>query len=52
MPIGLLDVGFCREDAGRLAERCLLERRLLSNAPFDVSGELLEEMYADAMSYW
>ena len=52
MPRGLLDIGFERNDADRLAQKCLLERRLLSNAPFEVSEQHLVNMYAGAMSYW
>lgn len=50
MPSGLLDIGFQSDDMPKLAKKCQ-EKRLLQNAPFEVTERHLVEMYKTAAAY-
>jgi hydroxyacid-oxoacid transhydrogenase len=51
-PNGLNAVGYTDADAPALADRAFPQRRVIANAPRDVSKADLEAMFRGAMRYW
>lgn len=51
MPDGLTGVGYGPADLDALAERALLQRRLLDNAPRPVDAEAMRALFAAALRY-
>ena len=51
MPLGIAALGFAEPDAEALATNTLLQRRLLANAPCDVSRSDLIRLFKSAMQY-
>eukprot|EP00759_Apiculatamorpha_spiralis_P009948 PhF_6_TR17000/c0_g1_i1/m.25736 len=52
MPAGIQEIGFSENDIDKLVERCFVQKRLVGNAPLDVSTEHLGELYRGALKYW
>ena len=52
VPNGLGGLGYGEEDIGALTEGSFPQRRLLDNAPLDISKESLAGLYKDALAYW
>jgi len=52
MPNGLSGIGYTEADVPQLVAGGILQSRLLSSAPIAIDGELLTELYSDALSYW
>jgi alcohol dehydrogenase class IV len=52
IPNGLAGVGYTLDDVPALTEGSFPQRRLLENAPREISKAELSELYRSAMSYW
>ncbi|HEY8368408.1 MAG TPA: hydroxyacid-oxoacid transhydrogenase [Thermodesulfobacteriota bacterium] len=52
MPNGLKGVGYTEADIDALAEGSFPQRRLLDNAPLEITMDDLKGIYRDAMTYW
>lgn len=52
MPNGLTEIGFAPEDAGRLAESSIRQKRAIANAPRESNLQDMETIYERAMRYW
>jgi alcohol dehydrogenase class IV len=52
VPNGLGGLGYGEDDIGALTEGSFPQRRLLDNAPLDISKESLAGLYKDALAYW
>ena len=52
VPNGLGGLGYGEEDIGALTEGSFPQRRLLDNAPLEISKERLAGLYKDALAYW
>ena len=52
MPNGLGGVGYGEADLAALTEGAYPQRRLLENAPLDISRDGLTALYRDALAYW
>ena len=52
MPNGIGDLGFGCGDVQELAVGCCKQKRLVNNAPFDVTHAHAEALYKGAMKYW
>jgi len=52
IPNGLTGVGYTAEDIPALTEGSYPQRRLLGNAPREISREALSGLFQDAMAYW
>jgi hydroxyacid-oxoacid transhydrogenase len=52
MPNGISGVGYDRAHIPALTDGAIVQRRLLDNAPVPVERELLEELFADALTCW
>lgn len=52
IPNGLSGVGYSPADIPALTEGAYPQRRLLENAPREISREALSGLYQDAMAYW
>ncbi len=52
MPNGLTGVGYGESDLGPLTEGAYPQRRLLENAPLEISRGCLTDLYRDALAYW
>ena len=52
MPNGLKGVGYSEDDVDALADGAYPQRRLLDNAPVDISKDELKAIYRDALQYW
>ncbi len=52
MPSGLSSVGYSDKDIGELVKRTVPQKRVIDNAPFDVTEEDLAAMFSNAMKYW
>jgi alcohol dehydrogenase class IV len=52
IPNGLTGVGYAPEDIPALTEGAYPQRRLLENAPREISREALSGLFQDAMAYW
>jgi alcohol dehydrogenase class IV len=52
MPNGLRGLGYTASDLEALTNGAFLQKRLIANAPLEVSREDLRELFADALSYW
>ncbi|MEL6981938.1 MAG: hydroxyacid-oxoacid transhydrogenase [Actinomycetota bacterium] len=52
MPNGLAGVGYGPDDIEALTAGSLPQRRLLDNAPIEIDGATLADLYAGAVSYW
>ena len=52
MPNGISDIGYDAADVDKLTEGAYMQKRLLDNAPCDVSRDDLEAMYCQALQYW
>jgi len=52
IPNGVSGVGYGEADIPALTEGSFPQRRLLDNAPLDVSREALADLYKGALSYW
>lgn len=52
MPNGLAGVGYEPDDVAPLTEGAFAQKRLLENAPMEVSKETLGSLFDGAMSYW
>ncbi|WP_420348253.1 hydroxyacid-oxoacid transhydrogenase [Pelagibius sp.] len=52
MPNGLSGVGYGEDDLGALTEGAFPQRRLLQNAPLEISRDRLTGLYRDALAYW
>ncbi len=52
MPNGLRAVGFTEQDIPLLVEGAWPQRRVIENAPLQVTKEDLAQIYKDAMQYW
>lgn len=52
IPNGLAELGYRTDDIPALAKGAHAQQRLLTCAPFEVTLQDLEVLYADAMRYW
>jgi len=52
MPNGLSGVGYGEGDLSALTEGAFPQRRLLQNAPLEISRDRLTGLYRDALAYW
>ncbi len=52
MPNGLSGVGYGADDLGALTDGAFPQRRLLQNAPLEISRDCLTGLYRDALAYW
>jgi alcohol dehydrogenase class IV len=52
IPNGLSGVGYGPDDIPALTEGSYPQRRLLENAPRDISRDALSGLFQDAMVYW
>ena len=52
IPNGISGVGYGEADIEALTDGAYPQRRLLDNAPLEVSREALAELYGSALSYW
>jgi len=52
IPNGLAGVGYTPEDIPALTDGSFPQRRLLENAPREISKDELSELYRSAMTYW
>ncbi len=52
VPNGLEAIGFSGIDVAALTEGALPQRRLLDNAPVEITAEVLDGLYRAAMRYW
>jgi len=52
IPNGLSGVGYTPEDIPALTEGSFPQRRLLANAPLEISRDALSGLYQNAMRYW
>ena len=52
MPNGLAGVGYNEGDVPPLTEGAYPQRRLMDNAPLEISKVALSGLFQDAMSYW
>ncbi|WP_299617054.1 hydroxyacid-oxoacid transhydrogenase [Pelagibius sp.] len=52
MPNGLSGVGYGEADLAALTEGAYPQRRLLENAPLDITRDGLTALYRDALAYW
>ncbi len=52
IPNGLAGVGYGAGDLGALTEGAYPQRRLMDNAPLEISREALSGLFADALRYW
>ena len=52
VPNGLKGVGFSEQNISDLVQRTFPQKRVVNNAPFDVTEESLQEMFSGAMKYW
>jgi alcohol dehydrogenase class IV len=51
-PNGLGAVGFTSQDIPMLVEKAFPQKRVIDNAPFVVSKEVIAELYEGGMQYW
>ena len=52
IPNGVSGVGYGEADIGALTEGAYPQRRLMGNAPLEVSREALADLFRGALSYW
>src|SRR5581483_3091912 len=52
MPNGLRGVGYAEPDIDALAGGAFPQRRVLDNAPLEITLEDLKAIYRDALAYW
>ncbi|MDX6751748.1 hydroxyacid-oxoacid transhydrogenase [Geminicoccaceae bacterium 1502E] len=52
LPSGLAAVGYGERDVPALTERALPQRRLLDNAPLDMTPEILANLYRESLNLW
>ena len=52
IPNGISGVGYGAQDIPALTEGAYPQRRLMDNAPLEVSREALADLYRGALSYW
>ncbi len=52
IPNGLADIGYSAEDIPALTDGSFPQRRLLANAPREISRDELSGLYRSAMHYW
>ncbi len=52
MPNGLSGVGYGKADVTALTEGSFPQKRLLDNAPREITKPVLSELYVSALSYW
>ena len=52
MPNGLGDLGYCEHDLTALTSGAWPQRRLLDNAPLDVTEADLRALFGDSMRFW
>ena len=52
MPNGLRGVGYGAADVAALTEGSFPQKRLLDNAPKEITKPVLSELYVSALSYW
>jgi len=52
MPNGIKELGFNRSDVPNLAEKALIQQRLLALSPITVSKRLLEQILEESLQYW
>lgn len=52
LPSGLAEVGYGESDVPALVERALPQRRLLDNAPVDMTPEVLGRLYHESIRLW
>jgi alcohol dehydrogenase class IV len=52
MPSGIAGVGFAKSDIPSLSRGAAAQRRLLSNAPRPTGAGELEQLFANALTYW
>ena len=52
MPNGIADVGYTEGDVEALAYGAFPQKRLLNNAPAEVTTEDLQALYRSSLSYW
>ena len=52
MPNGLAAVGFTVEDADRLVEGTLPQKRVTGLSPRPFTPEELKQLFIDALTYW
>lgn len=52
MPNGLRGVGYSEADVDELAKGSFPQKRLLNNAPREISMDDLKAIYRDALTYW
>ena len=52
MPNGLGGVGYGKADVADLTEGSFPQKRLLNNAPREITKPVLSELYVSALSYW
>ncbi len=52
MPNGIGGVGYNAADIGPLTEGAFPQKRLLDNAPMEITKETLTGLYQEAISYW
>jgi hydroxyacid-oxoacid transhydrogenase len=52
MPNGLSGVGYSEADIGELAKGAFPQKRLLDNAPREISMDDLKSIYRNALRYW
>ena len=51
-PNGLNAVGFTSDDVPKLVEKAFPQKRVIDNAPFPVSKEIIAQLYEGSMNYW
>lgn len=52
VPSGLKAIGFTSKDIPDLVEKAWPQKRVIDNAPFPVTKEILAKLYENALSYW
>ena len=51
-PNGLRGLGFDDKDIPSLVEKAFPQKRVIDNAPFPVTKEIISELYEGSMTYW
>ncbi len=52
IPNGITGVGYTRRDIPSLVAGTLPQQRLLANAPIEITGPLLAQLFESALQYW
>ena len=52
LPNGLIGIGYSAEDIPALTAGSFVQKRLLDNAPCEITEEGLADLYRGALSYW